>query len=429
MHQHLATKPASNLRWKICALLFLATAINYMDRQLIGVLKPMLEKDLGWNEIDYSNIVVSFQFAYAAGYLFAGRIIDLTGVRWGLGLAIGIWSIFTMAHGFARTVTGFALARFGLGLSEGGNFPGAVKAVSEWFPQQDRALATGIFNAGSSVGAMIAPLFVPWVAVKFGWPMAFFVTGALGIFLSVGWLLLYHSPDKHPKVSREELAYIRATNEPGRSQEAPISWIGLLRYKPTWAFVIGMLITSPVWWFYLFWVPDFLHKSHGLDLLHLGLPLFTIYLMSDFGSVFGGWLPKKLIARNWTIRAARMTSMALCVLCVLPLFAVSQIKGMWMSVLLIGLAAAAHQGWSANLYTLVSDTMPKSSVSSIVGLGGMAGGVGGMFVAKATGYILEWTGSYLAIFLLAPLSYITALAIILWLTKGVWRQEDQPIHP
>ena len=390
-----------------------------MDRQLIGVLKPMLEKDLGWNEIDYSNIVVSFQCAYAAGYLFAGRLIDRVGVRWGLGLALGFWSLFTMGHGLVRGVGGFALARFGLGLSEGGNFPGAVKAVSEWFPQKDRAFATGVFNAGSSIGAMMAPLFIPWIAVKFGWPMAFFFMGGLGLILCVLWSVLYASPETHKRVGPEELAYIRADNG-GVAEDAPPAaspgWFSLLKLKPTWAFLLGTLATSPVWWFYLFWIPDFLHKSHGVNVLKLGAPLFTIYLMSDLGSILGGWLPMRLISRNWSVQKARITSMITCVAFVLPLLAVPSI-GLWPAVVLIGLAAAAHQGWSANLYTLVSDTMPKSAVSSVVGIGGMAGGIGGMFVAKGTGYILEWTGSYYALFLLAPVCYVLALGAITLLTR------------
>lgn len=411
-----------SMRWRICIFLFFATAINYMDRQLIGLLKPILEKDLNWNEIDYSNIVVCFQFAYAAGYLFAGRLIDRTGVRWGLGLAIGVWSLFNMAHGLARSVVGFGLARIGLGLSEGGNFPGAVKAVSEWFPQKDRALATGVFNAGSSMGAMIAPLFVPWIALRFGWPMAFYFTGVLGLILSIFWIISYRPPEKHSRVSREELAYIHSGEESGEAAAPPIAWLDLLKYRATWAFLLATFVTSPVWWFYLFWIPDFLHKSHGLDLLHLGPPLFAIYLMSDVGSILGGWLPRWLIGNHWKVRHARLVSMALCVLFVLPLFLVPYLQSLWPVVILISIAAAAHQGWSANLYTIVSDTMPKSSVSSVVGIGGMAGGIGGMFVAKATGYIVEFTGSYLILFLLAPLSYLCAIGIIAWLTKNAWPQ-------
>jgi ACS family hexuronate transporter-like MFS transporter len=413
------TGKRGGLRWKICALLFFATAINYMDRQLIGILKPMLEQDLGWNEIDYSNIVVSFQCAYAAGYLFAGRLMDVVGVRLGLGVAIVVWSLFTMVHGLARSVSGFALARFGLGLAEGGNFPGAVKAVGEWFPQKDRAFATGIFNAGSSVGAMAAPLFVPWIAVTFGWPVVFYIAGGLGLLLALFWFAIYFQPDRHPRVSTEELAYIRAGQD--LRQGPKISWASLLKYKPTWAFALGMLATSPVWWFYLFWIPGFLNKAHGIDVLHIGPPLFAIYLMSDLGSVLGGWLPKKLIGAGWSVRSARITSMGVCVAFVLPLFLISLCSVMWGAVVLIGLAAAAHQGWSANLYTLVSDTMPRSAVSSVVGIGGMAGGIGGMFAAKAIGYILEWTGSYLVLFCLAPLSYLFALGLIAFLTRHSWQ--------
>lgn len=397
-------------RWRICALLFLATAINYMDRQVIGLLKPMLEKDLGWSEIDYSHIVFWFQCAYASGYLFAGRMIDRMGVRWGLGLAIGVWSLFTMGHAFVRSVAGFCLMRFGLGLSEGGNFPGAIKAVSEWFPRRERALATGIFNAGSSLGAMIAPLFVPWIAVKFGWPVAFIFTGVLGLTLVAAWLPLYRTPDQVAKISPEELAHIRS--DPPEEPQPRTSWLGLFKFRVTWGYTIAMLMTSPVWGFYLFWIPDYLNKTHHVSLLHLGGPLVVIYLMSDIGSVAGGWLALFLIKRGLQVRAARLISLLICALLVTPLFLIPNVSNLWICVLMIGLAAAAHQGWSSNLYTLVSDVMPKHSVASVVGIGGMAAGVVTMFVAQAIGYILEWTHSYSALFMVASSTYLVAVAIL-----------------
>jgi ACS family hexuronate transporter-like MFS transporter len=423
-------------RWGICGLLFFATTLNYIDRQVIGILKPELAKQLGWNEIDYSNIVFAFQVAYAIGYAGAGRLIDRLGVRLGYALAVLFWSLAAMAHALTRliptedrlggwipwvhsapswllvipmTVLGFMAARFALGLAEGGNFPAAVKTVSEWFPKKERALATGIFNAGSNVGALVAPLLVPWLTLKFGWPMAFLVTGGLGIIWLVVWWPLYQDPDKHPRVSPAELAYIRS-DPPDPVVKIP--WLSLLRYRQTWAFVVGMFLSGPVWWFYLFWIPDFLNKQYGLNLLELGPPLVTIYLMTDVGSIGGGWLSSWLLRRGWSVNAARKTAMLVCALCVVPVFAASSVANLWVATVLVGLAASAHQGFSANLYTLVSDTAPRKVVSSIVGLGGMAAAVGGMLIAKLAGYVLQWTGEYRLLFLIAACAYLVNLLII-----------------
>ena len=396
-------------RWLICALLFFATTINYMDRQVIGVLKPVLKKELGWSEADYGHIVFAFQAAYALGYLLAGRLIDAIGVRAGFTLAVILWSLAAMGHALVRSVFGFAAMRFGLGLAVGGNFPAAVKGVSEWFPKKERALATGLFNAGSNVGALLTPLLVPWITVEFGWPSAFLATGSLGFLWLLSWLFVYHPPERHPKVSPRELAYIRS--DP-RDPAVRVSWLDLLRHRPTWAFAVGMFLTSPVWWFYLYWVPGFLHEKHGLDLLDLGPPLVVIYLMTDVGSIAGGWLSSALIQHGWSVNAGRKFAMLVCALCVVPVFAASQVSDLWTAVLLIGLAASAHQGWSANLFTLVSDIMPRQAVSSVVGIGGFAGAVGGMFVAELAGYVLEWTGEYLTLFVLASSAYLTALLII-----------------
>jgi ACS family hexuronate transporter-like MFS transporter len=424
-------------RWGICALLFFATTLNYIDRQVIGILKPVLEKQLGWNEIDYSNIVFAFQIAYAIGYAGAGRLIDRMGVRLGYALAVLFWSLAAMAHALTwfippeaklaqwmspalqasrfwllaapATVIGFSAARFALGLAEGGNFPAAIKTVSEWFPKKERALATGIFNAGSNVGALVAPLLVPWLTIVFGWPMAFLVTGALGFAWLVGWWTLYHNPEKHPRISAAELAYIRS-DPPDPVVKIP--WLSLLCYRQTWAFVVGMFLSSPIWWFYLYWIPDFLHKKHGLNLLQLGPPLVAIYLMTDVGSIGGGWLSSWLLKRGWSVNAARKTTMLVCALCVVPVFAASSVSSLWVATFLVGLAASAHQGFSANLYTLVSDTAPRKVVSSIVGIGGMAGAIGGMFIAKLAGYILQWTGEYRLLFLIASCAYLVNLLII-----------------
>jgi MFS transporter, ACS family, hexuronate transporter len=406
-------------RWVICALLFFATTINYMDRQVISVLKPTLQGELGWSEIDYGNIVFCFQLAYAAGYLLGGRLMDRLGVRLGFSLAVMFWSVAAMAHGMVRSVLGFSLARLGLGLAEGGNFPGAIKTVSLWFPKKERALATGIFDAGSNVGALLTPLMIPWITLRYGWPAAFYVTGGLGFLWLVAWLLIYAEPERHPRVSPRELSYIQSDPpDPARS----IPWLRLLSYRATWAFCVGMFLTSPIWWFYLYWVPDFLHKTHGLDLIHLGPPLVAIYLMADVGSVLGGWLSSSMIKRGWSVNAARKLAMLTCALFVVPIFVVPAVSNLWAAVLLISLAAAAHQGWSANLFTLVSDTMPRPSVSSVVGIGGFAGAVGGMFIAKFTGYVLEVTGSYLLPFALAAIVYPAALLVIQLLLPRL----DQP---
>ena len=382
-------------RWVVCGLLFFATTINYVDRQVIGVLKPLLEQELGWSEIDYGNIVFSFQAAYAVGYGGGGRLLDRLGVRFGYALAVALWSLAALAHGGARSLTAFMAARAALGLAEGANFPAAVKAVGEWFPERERALAIGIFNAGTNVGALLTPLLAPWLAVRFGWPAAFFAAGSLGFVWLVLWQWLYRAPA-----------------QPDREPTRRMPWLALLRHRQTWAFALGMFLTAPVWWFYLYWIPSFLHREHGLDLLALGPPLVVIYLMTDVGSVGGGWLSSALLRRGWSVNAARKTAMLACALCVLPVFFASRIEALWPAVLVIGLAASAHQGFSANLFTLVSDTVPGAAVSSVVGIGGMAGAIGGMLVAQAVGHLLEWTGSYAVPFACASVAYLLALLVI-----------------
>lgn len=424
-------------RWGICALLFFATTLNYIDRQIIGILKPELSKQLGWSEIDYSNIVFAFQIAYAIGYAGGGRLIDRLGVRLGYFLAVLFWSLAAMAHALAgfippgatlggwaasiapvagrwlpiipMTVLGFSAARFALGLAEGGNFPAAVKTVSEWFPKKERAFATGIFNAGSNVGALAAPLLVPWLTLAFGWPTAFLATGALGLAWLAAWWVFYESPEKHPRVSPRELAHIRS-DPPDPVVRIP--WVTLLRYRQTWAFVVGMFLVAPIWWFYLYWLADFLSKKYGLSLSKLPLPLVVVYLVADVGSIGGGWLSSWLLQRGWTVNAARKTALLVCGLCVVPVLAAPGVASLWVAVLLIGLAAAAHQGFAANLYTLVSDTAPRQVVSSIVGIGGMAGAIGGMLFAKFAGYVLQWTDAYWPLFLIASCAYLVSLLLI-----------------
>lgn len=400
---------ARNYRWTICALLFFAAVINYIDRQIIGILKPVLQSELGWNEIDYSNTVFWFQLAYALGFVSIGRLMDWLGTRKGFSLSVGFWSLAAMAHALAHSVFTFSLARFALGIGEAGNFPAAIKTVAEWFPKKERALATGWFNSGTNIGAIVTPLTVPFIASHFGWRWAFIITGALGFVWLVFWLALYSKPEESTRVTPEELAYI---NSDPVETTARIPWIKLLTFRQTWAFAVGKFLTDPIWWFYLFWLPGFLFEKFNLSLTSLGLPLVIIYLAADVGSVGGGWLSSMLMKRGWATNAARKTAMLVCALAVVPIIFVSQVSNVWLAVALLSLATAAHQGWSANLFTTTSDMFPKKAVGSVVGIGGMAGAIGGMFIAKAAGYILEWTGSYLTLFLIAGSAYLVALLLI-----------------
>jgi MFS transporter, ACS family, hexuronate transporter len=410
----LAASPSVGyFRWIICALLFFGTTKNYMDRQVLGVLKTTLQHDLGWNEIDYGNLVFAFQAAYGIGMLVVGRVIDRLGTRLGFSLAMTFWSLASMAHALGTSLNSFLAARFSLGLGEAGNFPASIKTVAEWFPKRERALATGIFNAGSNIGAILTPLFVSWITLHWGWRTAFVVTGGLGFVWLAFWLLLYRKPEKHPRVSMAELSYIRSD----RSQPAGrIKWAKLLPHRQTWAFVAGKFLLDPIWWFYLFWIPDFLQRKHGLALMNIGLPIMVIYIISDIGSVSGGWLSSTLIKRGKSINMARKTTMLLCAICVVPIVFAYRMENLWGAVLLIGLAAAAHQGFSANLFTLSSDMFPPQAIGSVVGIGGMAGAIGGMLIAKVVGYTLQWTGSYMIPFFVAAFVYLFALAIIQLLT-------------
>jgi MFS transporter, ACS family, hexuronate transporter len=381
-------------RWWICGLLFAATTINYIDRQVLGVLAPDLGRIIGWNEIQYGYIVTAFQAAYAIGYVCAGAVIDRLGVRMGYALAIGVWSLAAMGHSLATSALGFAVARFFLGLGEAGNMPAAVKTVAEWFPRQERAFATGIFNAGTSVGAVLAPLFVPIVAVTWGWRAAFVITSVLSAAWLILWLKTYRSP-------------------PGvRAEGARTNWSVLLRHRQAWAFVAGKVITDPIWWIFLFWLPKFLNQEYGLSLLKLGPPLIVIYLMADAGSVAGGWLAGRLLRNGWTVNRARKTTMLICALTVTPIVLSFQAHSLWLAVGLIGLATAAHQGWSVNLFTLPSDLFPPRAVASVVGLGGFGGAVSGMCFSTLTGFLLQTTGSYIPIFIMAATAYLVALAVI-----------------
>jgi MFS transporter, ACS family, hexuronate transporter len=402
-----------HFRWVICTLLLFGVTKNYMDRQVLGVLKTTLQHDLGWNEIDYSNLVFAFQSAYAVGMVVVGRLVDRLGTRLGYALAMVFWSLASMAHAFGGSFLSFVIARSALGFGEAGVFPASLKTVAEWFPKKERALATGIFNAGTNAGAILTPLIVPWITVRWGWRAAFIATGALGFLWLVFWLLLYRKPEVHPSVSKSELDYITSDPQEPVSQ---VGWTNLIPHRQTWAFATGKFMIDPVWWFLLFWIPDFLQRDHGLKLVQLGLPIMVIYLLADVGSVAGGWLSSSMIHHGKSVNLARKSAMLVCSLSVIPIIFAYRVGNLWGAVLLIGLAAAAHQGFSANLFTLPSDLFPAQAVASVVGLGGMAGAIGGMLMAKMVGYILQWTGSYRIPFLMAGSAYLVALAMVHLLT-------------
>ncbi|MBA3762203.1 MAG: MFS transporter, partial [Chthoniobacterales bacterium] len=398
-------------RWVICALMFFATTINYIDRQVLGILATdeNFKSQIGWNEAEYGYVNTAFQAAYAVGLLVVGGLMDRFGTRKGFSFAIVFWSVAAMGHALARSAFGFGLARFTLGLGEAGNFPAAIKTVAEWFPKKERALATGIFNSGSNVGAIVAPLAVPFIAVTYGWQWAFIITGALGFIWLAFWLAVYRKPEEHPKLSRAELAHIQSDPlEP----TTRIPWARLLPHRQTWAFAAGKFLTDPVWWVYLFWLPKFLNTTYGLNITQIGLPLVVIYIVADIGSIGGGWLSSSLIKRGWSVNRARKSAMLLCAAAVVPIMFASQASNLWVAVGLISIAAAAHQGWSANLFTMVSDMFPRRAVGSVVGIGGMAGAVGGMLIATTVGLILQHTGSYLPIFIIAGCAYLVALLVI-----------------
>ena len=400
----------TNIRWVICTLLFFATTVNYVDRAVLGILKKTLDESLHWTQVDYGNVVTAFQIMYALGYLFAGRLIDRIGTRSGFSLAVGLWSLAAMAHAAVRTVLGFGIARAGLGLAEGGSFPAAIKTIAEWFPKEQRALATGIFNAGSNVGAITCPLVVPWLAARWGWQGAFFATGSFGFVWLLFWLWLYRTPDHHPRVNAAELAYIRR-DPPDPSAHIP--WLELLRHRQTWAFMIGMAASSPIWWFYIYWIPDFLSVHFQLNLHGTQLPLMAIFFISSFGGIGGGWLSSRLLRRGWSLNAARKTALLVCSLCVVPVFLTPLVHSLWLAVGLVALAAAAHCGFAANLFTLVSDTVPRKAVSSVTGIGGMAGAIAGMVFAQVISHHLDATGNnYIVPFIIAASAYLLALGLM-----------------
>ncbi len=396
-------------RWRICALLFFATTINYVDRQVLGVLAPDLQRIIGWNEIEYSQIVVAFQAAYAVGLLAVGGFIDRVGTRIGYAVAIAIWSLSAMGHALVNSALGFGFARFMLGLGESGNFPAAIKTVAEWFPRKERAFATGIFNSGSNVGAIIAPLAVPLIAVRLGWRWAFVFTGIFSALWLVAWLTVYRPPRHHSRLRAAELAHIESD---AAEPVTKIAWARLLPHRQTWAILIAKFMTDPVWWFFLYWLPKFLNTQHGLTLTALGPPLVAIYVMADVGSIAGGWLAGAFLKRGWSVNRSRKSAMLLCAVTVAPIVFAANVANLWVAVALIGLAAASHQGWSANVYTLASDMFPRRAVASVVGISGFGGAVGGMLVSTFTGLVLQFTGSYVPVFVMAGSAYLLALLAV-----------------
>jgi ACS family hexuronate transporter-like MFS transporter len=410
-----------NVRWTICAMLFVATSINYMDRQVISILKPTLQHSIGLTEISYGYIVDAFQIAYAVGLVAAGWLIDKVGSRIGYAIVMGIWSLSAMGHALASTALEFGIARAFLGLGESGNFPAAIKTVAEWFPQSERSLATGIFNSGTNVGAILAPLIVPWVTLRYGWHAAFLCTGAFSSLWILWWFRNYRKPADHPTLTGMELRHIY--KEAAAQMGPKVPWIKLLGYRQTWAFALGKFLTDPIWWFYLFWLPSYFTTKFHLNLSHLGLPLILIYNVSAIGSIGGGWLPAPFRKFGLSASGARLAAMLFCACLVVPVFTIANLNSEWAAIGILSLAAGAHQGWSANLFTTVSDMFPRSAVGGVVGIGGMAGSAGGALLAFFTGHILQRTHSYGVLFMLASSAYLLAFLMIWLFAPGLKKAE------
>ena len=430
-------KPIGNYRWTICALVFFATTVNYLDRQVISLLKSVLSADLNWDDGDYANIEIAFKLAYSFGMLVAGRVIDTLGTKRGYATATGLWSLAAIGHGFANSTFGFMVARAALGITEAGNFPAAIKATAEWFPKKERAFATGIFNSGTNIGAIVAPLTVPFIAVAWGWKWAFILTGVIGFIWLVLWQMYYTTPSASKKLSKEEFDYIHSDIEDEKAENArkdeKVNWIKLLGYRQTWAFALGKFLTDPIWWFYLFWLPDFLQSEYHLSLIELSIPVAVVYMISTIGSVGGGYLPLFFINRKMPAFKARKTAMFIFAMCVLPVI-FAQYAGetnMWLAVLVIGIAAAAHQAWSANIFTTVSDMFPKKATASVTGIGGMAGGVGGIVLTWAVQKSLfvhfreigQIEKAYFIMFLICGGSYFLAWLVLHFLAPKMDRVE------
>ena len=413
--------PFGGVRWTICAMLFVATSINYMDRQVISILKPTLEHSIGMTEVGYGYVVDAFQIAYALGLLAAGRFVDKVGTRLGYVVIMAVWSLSAMGHALANTVLEFGIARFCLGIGESGNFPAAIKTVAEWFPRGERSLATGIFNCGANFGAILAPIIVPWVTLRYGWHAAFLFTGGFSGLWILWWFSKYRKPADHPSLTSAELNHIyqEAAIEMGPS----IPWRRLLGYRQTWAFSTAKFITDPVWWFYLFWMPSYFSARFHLDLSHLGLPLIIVYNASAVGSIVGGWLPAPFRRLGLSAVHARLAAMFCCACLVVPIFTAAYVQSEWAAIALLSAAAAAHQGFSANLYSTTSDMFPRSAVGSVTGIGSMAGSAGGALLAFYAGHILQRTHSYSSLFFFAAGAYLIALAAMSLLAPGLKKVE------
>ena len=425
------TSKIGKYRWTICGLIFFATTVNYLDRAVISLLKPYLTSAFNWNEEEaiknYANIEIAFKIAYALGMTFAGKVVDKLGTKIGYALATTLWSIAAICHALATGTFGFSIARVFLGITEAGNFPAAIKTTAEWFPKKERAFATGIFNSGSNIGAIVAPLTVPFIAEKWGWQWAFILTGAVGFIWLILWFIYYEVPSKQAKLSKEEYNYIvsadlESEEESSATETKPFSWLSLFKFKQTWAFALGKLLTDPIWWFYLFWLPDFLDKQYHLKGTQVALPVALVYIISSFGSIGGGWLPMYLINNGMSSFMARKKSMLIYAFFVIPII-FSQILGsinMWLAVIVIGIAAAAHQAWSANIFTTVSDMFPKNTTASVTGIGGMFGGLGGILLSaliqKKLFVYYESIGQieigYYIMFVICGLAYLSAWIIM-----------------
>ena len=407
-----ATAPpgkGARLRWTICGLLFAAVVLSYIDRLVLSVLKPTLQQLYGWSESGYGDVVFWFQAAYGIGFLFFGRLIDRIGAKAGYLVAMGIWTAAHMAHALFTSTRGFAIVRVILALGESGTYPAALAAASEWFPRRERALAIGIFNAGANMGAIITPMIVPVIALAMGWQGAFVVTGSFNLVWMVAWFILYRRPREHARLHPKELAYIES--DPIEAQK-PVPWRRLLTTRQAWAYMSGRFLIDPIWWTFLFWLPDFFHKRYGLDLKSFGPPLVAVYVLADVGSIVGGWFSSRLLARGVSVGRARKLAMFASALVVIPVTFAVAAPNVWIAVLLIGLACAGHQGFSANLFSMPADLFPRWAVGSVVGLGGFAGAVGGMLMAKYAGWVLEKFGSYTPIFVIAGSAYLVALAVV-----------------
>lgn len=434
--QTIESNPANNspgrYRWTVCGLIFFATTINYLDRAVISLLKSYLETEFSWSESDYANIVIAFQIAYAVGLFGAGRLIDRWGSKIGYAVALFTWSIAAVGHSLVRSTLGFIVARAALGVTEAGNFPSAIKATAEWFPKKERALATGIFNSGTNVGAILAPLSVPFIAESLGWRWAFLITGAIGFLWLFFWFTLYEIPSKQARLTKTEFDYIHSDveeskNDPVQVDRTHVQWFELFKLRQTWAFTLGKFLTDPIWWFYLFWLPAFLKAEYGVTGTAIAFPVAMVYTMSSFGSIVGGWIPYYFINRGWAVFKARKTSMFIYACMVVPVIFAQWLgaMNMWYAVIIIGVATSAHQAWSANIFTTVSDMFPKQLVGSVTGIGGMAGAAGSVIVSALAGKLFDFykaAGSleigYYIMFFICGGAYLTAWIMMHFLTAS-----------